>query len=1771
MKQVQRSTTLSTEQSNATQRAGPQRFLFSSLLVGGVITLLLTLIEVSFILLFNPFHVLGESQNRFFALLILPLHAPVSLLVLLSELLVASMGSFLLAQPVALISYLRAVYRAQEAYHKLYIPLTAVANIRKAGEYYQEYPISSPLSLQDEQISILDLVQLDEFHQLILGLPGAGKTTALRVYQYVASSSRFSLAFSRQRIPVYIPMKNYSLFLKQQFSLDEEDALHDLPPITLFSYLQNCDLPGMHYLKPYLQKLSDQGRLLLLCDGLNEIDSSYLPLVSRELIYLMRETRNRLVMTCREVDYREQPDFVQLVDEGQAVCAVIYPLRHEQVHEFVELYVQKQDNQWQHTAGQILQVIDRSRLRYHCTNPMMLFTLMGIIDQIGVERGKQIDTRGRLLREYVRHLIHYERQQAKWSHGAPTEQEIVNFLSEVACAARWANDRNAIQLHVTSLLSTSGTQARRKMDFQELADELRFWLDEHPAQGPFVLKDDQAFDIAVLYDDPSQNDLLQMLQFALSAALIEISPSGVLSFRHELIAEYFVAEYFFRLTNKIQALKQATSVSIRLELLENVSRWSEPVALWAGLLDHPLELAERFGSLGLENPGYVLQALALGLVCVGVLWAPPQVDAQRTVILPSSLEEALSIAVRNKVAREELASIFTRCAEEGGQEVYRSLLPLIMVEGIGELLILLDQSIVPDLLFAQLQDAADNIAYETQVKRLTRILGHFGGVVVERAIQLSVPASDSSARLRAAAINILGGTHDSRAVEPLLARLRDADPFIAERATNALIRLGPSLTLGRVLQLLEYQAEDQAENPVIDPLTTRVHHAALAILGRFLEEQDAERQVSFMQYQHILERIVPVLTSHYQAEPSLQLQARKILIREGRNVTGVAARDHRWEKVIEALISYLTSQNDIAGSNVVIILQEIGAPATPRLIDLLNHPEEIVRVRVVSILQVTRDLSALPGILQLLDDPSPIVQKQVAAALCSYAPDSIVGLVNLILNGPSDVVAERSAQILVSIGLPVVKPVIDALPKIIPGRTRLLVQVLEMVHDPCAVPALITLLQTPQLESLLSVAIVRALGQFQDPQVVPPLLSVLSSTDTLLYEQTITVLSQLGKVALPNLIAALDVKQPSLVTKRVQRALLGITPFPGEQLIRFLEESTQVQMEQIMAVFVQQGSDAAQVLVKHLLYPNKRVRDAIHGALEQVPGAIAVPALLEALSQLELCEVAGSFLLKYPDAAIAPLVDLLGEPERSKIAATILPQFGPMTLRPLITGLDDRRQMARQLARQIVVTLVRESQDEQVVLREVINLFNPPPPVQAHKELIGVLTQELADISLPVLLMGLEDAYLVDSIAEAFVHLAHKPERQTTLLDSLVESLFMDERRRGAEVALTRMGASAVLRVGELITDQNRLIAKSAKQILRDIGVPALRFIWTAYSDRGNKERREAAIEVFRSMRIEAIKDELVALLVSDQHENIAMAVALLLERIDEEAKLPYEERVMVPELVEYIQTHTADSLNLHVIAQLLLIGEHAIVDHLIQAVEDYPQPRKQLIYILLLLGKEAQQLLLQVFNDPDTAMNVRFELAAVLGMMSAPQEIISYARSISSYGLSNNRAGGAFSEQLSVALRALGGLLASGYWNAQKLLELRDASKSGDPARELFNILLGWRYEPQIAKLQSDLEVQREKFKREIVALTERIVAEQRRAQTLESDLEKLQQEHGFRGEELHQVSRERDAFRAKIDQLTKEKSALQSSLDQATKEKASLAAQLERLRTPQTPQSGS
>ena len=330
-----------------------------------------------------------------------------------------------------------------------------------------------------------------------------------------------------------------------------------IPPlqVTLLDFLCTSDLPGMRHLRPYLKKLMEQGRLLLLCDGLDEVDPHYRTAIARELAELLLVTRNRLVVTCREIDYLEQQELKTLGDEGHIERAIIYPLQLEQVRQFIERYIQDQGGQGQHTAGQVLQMIERSRLRYLSTNPLILCALMETIDELGIARGKQLDARGYLLQEYVTLLIEREQAQSKWRKGAPTERDVVQLLSRIACAARWFNDPYAIQLPVAE------ENVRRGAHIPALARELLTWLEKHPAHGPFAP------------EQPSEPDdlttLTQILQFAQYAGLIDLSPRGKLSFRHAMIADYFVAEYIWQQRTTSLAFSRATC---EYWLLERTSR-----------------------------------------------------------------------------------------------------------------------------------------------------------------------------------------------------------------------------------------------------------------------------------------------------------------------------------------------------------------------------------------------------------------------------------------------------------------------------------------------------------------------------------------------------------------------------------------------------------------------------------------------------------------------------------------------------------------------------------------------------------------------------------------------------------------------------------------------------------------------------------------------------------------------------------------------------------------------------------------------------------------------------------------------------------------------------------------------------------------------------------------------------------------------------------------------------------------------------------------------
>ncbi len=1753
-----------------------------NILIGVGIAIILTCIEGALWIL-NPSHVFGGGiTHSLSTLLPVAAHTLLFLLVLILQLIAACILVQITDKPLALRRYIRDVQKAQEQYRALYTPIAAwPAMYETAITYFQDSP-DPAVPGQVKSMSVLELARdlapghaVTPSHQLILGALGSGKTMLLYLYRYLALQQTRALIFGRAKVPVYIPLRNYGLYLEACNAIPQQEIGTESP----LDFLYTSDMAGMRHLRPFLDSLRVQGRVLLLCDGLDEVDEKHQAAVMMELAGLMGQNQNQLVLTCREVEYWEMPQFAQSVEENLVARVHLNALDANQVRSFVERYITEQDpgKKWQHTAGQVMEVINRSRLRDHCANPLMLFSLLEIIDGIGVDRGKQLDTRGRLLRAYVKHLNQRERTRARWGSTAPTDDDVLLFLSELACAARWTSDSNAIQLPV----SGKGGTVR----IEDLAGGLLTWLNEHPAQSLWALDALGTINQApMLHERYSREELTRLVQFAQGAALIEISPEGILSFRHELIAAYVIAEYFVvAVTRRDAAASDAEDVINHVpagERWDVAHKFMTPVALWAGLLDDPVEFAQRFAALGQQKAAFNLDALVLSLVCLGVANTPPQSDNTHLLVLPSNLEESVSKVVQDAQACNALARLFTRYAEEGAQEIYQSLYPLLVVDGIDEFVTRLDAGVVPDLLFNQLCDIVDDVAYETMVKRLVRVLGCFGAVVVPRASELGQAVSGRSARLRSAAINILGGTDAQSAVEPLIACLHDTNQFIVGRASNALIRLGPQHCFTQLIQVLENRVPGSAGQ--------QVHWTVLHILERFLNETNAARQLLPSQHARLVSVLLYILTSNY--APEDQNKAREMLVRQGRTAEVSVAG----EQAVELLVQYLSSADDVVVRSTLRTLQEIGPAATPYLLDQLKpQTPEMMRMRIAGVLRHVRDLRALPYLLRSLDDPALIVQQQVARALHSFAPESIPGLIDRVLHSESELVALRAEQILGGIGEEAVTPVIQALSPLVPGRTHLLVHVLERIRDPQAIPPLVALLrdstppsqglpgsalQPPQAEQTLQVAVVHALGQFPDERVVAPLLEMLVSTDALIYEGAINALSYLEDVALDGLIAALDVEpaedsasavgrreieRKRILATRVQRALLGMANFPGERLLSVLGEGSGAQAQQVTGVFLAKGAEAAQVVVAHLFHPNERIQNYVRDIAEAMSGQVIVPALLEVLDHPESSwrAVIAELLLQHPREAIPPLVGLLDDHDRGSSAEVILLAFGPEVLPYLVPGLDALNNMAQERSKRIVVKLVQQTP---ALVYEIVQLFNLSPPHRAHEALLNLLTNELVDSSMPALLEGLEDAHLVGDVSQALLRLVHKGDaRSEMILSDLLEALRLEERRHGAGITLIEIGTKAVPGVGNLITDPDLAVAQAAQNILTEMGVPAFSFIWAAHSDTTNRARRDAARSIFRRMPTVVIMDELVQLLQDNEPDNITMAVTLLLERIHDEALQAHHDHEMIPALLEYVQTHGDERASLRIMALLVLLDGHAIIDHVTQVLYDYPNHDARILYALLLLGEEAEEALLEMLHDSDAPAMLRAEAAGLLGIFAPNIDIREYARMLGEYGLWAGQSVGKGAvlhpDRLAVSLRALGGLLAGGHWNITELQHLQLNSKHRSAERELYEVLLGWRYSPQITLLENELYTEQEEHKKSILKLSQQILDMQTQVTDLEQQLEHLNVEHGMQGEDLEQANETIKELEQALSRMAQERQAMQDNLQRGVQERQALKNRLE------------
>jgi len=1630
-------------------------------------------VQANFFSLSAPLLVLGgESITVVFLITIIYIEHVIApwmkflTIILLLLLLILLLVRLIMAKRRAMWLFIGEAQKEQVEQKRIYVALSS-----------SQFAEADDLTASDVSTQQVQEALAENESQLYLGVPGAGKTISLQVRQYEALKRLPEMMRGESKVPIFIFMKDYNAFLNTPGNSPEPSAsFSSLDELPLLSYLVSGASPGTKHIRRYMRKWMKQGRLLLLCDGLNEINATYQALVCAELLYIMQHSKNQVVMTCRELDYNDpQKMFRQLVGGGLARRRLLRPLRPDMIKEFINKYVEEfkaTGKTLNYTADEVLDLIERTRLRYECTNPLMLATLIEVINNSAYTDRARIDTRGKLLRAWIASLIERELARDAWQSPPFQPQDIILLFSQVAYIARRRNrdSRNALPL--------GSGNAKRNYSIRELANELDRLLADPRGPDSTIMPQDHVWKKAF-----SKPVLEKMLQFAQEANIITFSSGYLLSFRHELIAEYFVAEYLDMAYEKLNRQKLPFGVA----LIQNVSDWKEPIRNWAGLMDNPVSLTHHLAQLGLQNQDYGFNALTLSLLCVGTRLGTVEDQAKTRFTLPESVKK-LFVQHTDKLEKlERLAKTIDECAQEGGTGVYQAFLPMLDKRNIDKILLKLDRERVPEVLFEHMSEIIDKNAQINILPHVIDILGKFGSASLPLAIKysqsgVSAGTSNVSQQMRKAAIDVLGRTGESAAVAPLMLLLNE-NTGIRNNARDALIRLGPDLVLQVLLNRLA--------SHIPGTNNEQVHFALLEVVEHFLIQGRGEQSLSETYRQATMSALLPVLSLPYSER--IQQFASTLLLRE------VQTPPSRRDQAIEMLIEYLASKDS---AYIKEILSHRDTHSIPLLLRCLRQSSSETHCeRIVEVLGMKRDPDAIPALIDLIVTPLPNLRKRVAKTLTLLQPGSVQALITVVLQKGYEEAIEAQ-KILQMIGRPCVTEVCDSLNPIVPGRTQLLVEVLAHVHDADAIPYLTFLLGNTLHDDGLAITTIHTLDAFADQRVVAALLEALDLTSDAVYDEATKALSQLGMTSFPSLVAALDVDQETLATPGVRDALIHIKsdPYPYMQLLSFIEQSSKAQEQQIMRVFLARGADAAPFLVERLCFQHERVRRFIHQAVNLMPPDDCLPALLHAVGNANCRDEVSSRLHKHHQATIPRLVQQLENNQYGAGSAEILVEFGPKVIPHLLPGLESGGDHAGRLARQVMSRIARQHPE---IVPEIILLFrktsNSPGMNRAYQSLVIVLAQSLADLSISHLLEGLasDHALVREGVKDALVQLAGQGnERSKQVLDGLAKSLEIAGRRNDAIKALLQIGNPAIPIVNELIIHDNPAVREAAILIMSKLPEGALPTIYEALKD---VTRREAAHKAFRMMHTSGILKPLIDLLASDDLPKVLSATTLLLQRLIDDIDRPDTDKRMLPALLEYLQQHGRGNDAMHIVIFLLLLPKDLLLIQTNNMLYRNPVLQEWLTPFILLLDmrdSEVKNLLMQRLGNVNMSAVLRAQILGLLGMIDGSRNSLAIAKAVSINQLAVRGKGSVSPEELMDAQHALGGLLMSNRWNRETLLQLRQPFEQDTYIHELYSILLGESYVPRIMGLRGELrreQMQIEAQNQEIANLRSDINAKDR------------------------------------------------------------------------------
>nr|VFJ67431.1 MAG: WD40 repeat [Candidatus Kentron sp. FW] len=182
--------------------------------------------------------------------------------------------------------------------NRVFVPLTLRARFDRSGEQDVDPGIATPQTTRE--------ILTQNPRLVILGAPGSGKTTLLKAL--ASGVSQHQWPEWRDLVPIFVSLRAFS-------------RVPDKPE--LYDWLAHTLLPGEYGIRhagPLLKKLLAKDRLLLLLDGLDEVNAGDLPSVLNRIHAFLKEyacpqqssaaspqqkspSHCHVLLTCREQNY----------------------------------------------------------------------------------------------------------------------------------------------------------------------------------------------------------------------------------------------------------------------------------------------------------------------------------------------------------------------------------------------------------------------------------------------------------------------------------------------------------------------------------------------------------------------------------------------------------------------------------------------------------------------------------------------------------------------------------------------------------------------------------------------------------------------------------------------------------------------------------------------------------------------------------------------------------------------------------------------------------------------------------------------------------------------------------------------------------------------------------------------------------------------------------------------------------------------------------------------------------------------------------------------------------------------------------------------------------------------------------------------------------------------------------------------------------------------------------------------------------------------------